>query len=134
MMWFTLSMVSVLLVDDQETFRAAGRAVVARIPDFEVVGEADSGECSVAMAAELVPDVVLMDINMGGIDGLEATRQIVEHRPETFVILVSTYTIDELPSHARTCGARAYVNKDELSPRRIRVLWEERDGMSPAPS
>jgi DNA-binding NarL/FixJ family response regulator len=117
-------MVSVVLVDDQEPFRAAGRAVVARIAEFELVGEACSGEEAVELASELAPDLVLMDIHMGGIDGLEATRLITEAWPEVRVFLVSTYAIEDLPAHARTCGAVAYINKDELSPRAVRRLWE----------
>ena len=65
-----------------------------------------------------------MDINMGVMDGLEATRIITTDYPDTMVILVSTYTESEMPAAARTCGAAAYVNKDELSPRALRRLWE----------
>ena len=96
---------------------AAARAVIARVQGFEVVGEATSGEEAVELVDELHPGLVLMDINMGAIDGMEATRQITTAHPETFVILVSTYTEADLPPAARTCGAMAYVNKDELSPR-----------------
>ena len=61
---------------------------------------------------------------MGVMDGIEATRRIVADRPETVVILVSTYTEADLPPGARTSGAAAYLNKDELSPRAVRRLWE----------
>jgi two-component system invasion response regulator UvrY len=61
---------------------------------------------------------------MGAMDGLEATRIITTEHPETMVILVSTYTEAEMPPAARSCGAAAYVNKDELSPRVVRRLWE----------
>lgn len=116
--------VRVVVVDDQAPFRDAARAVITRVAGFELVGEATSGEEAVVLVGELRPAVVLMDINMGAIDGVEATRIITMMFPETFVILVSTYAVDDLPSGARTCGAAAYVNKDELSPRVVRRLWE----------
>ena len=117
--------VRVLIVDDQAPFLAALRAVVARLGEFTLVGEATSGEQAVELAAATEPDLVLMDINMGGIDGLEATSQIVGARPETLVVLVSTYTLEQLPPHARSCGAAAYLNKDELSPRAVRRIWAD---------
>ena len=116
--------VQVLVVDDQAPFRAAARAVVARVQGFELVGEATSGEEAIELVDKLRPDVVLMDINMGAMDGIEATKIITTEHPETLVILVSTYTESEMPAAARTCGAAAYVNKDELSPRVVRRLWE----------
>jgi two-component system, NarL family, invasion response regulator UvrY len=116
--------VSVMIVDDQPPFRAAARAVVDRVAGFELVAEVASGEEAVAASDELTPQLVLMDINMGALDGIEATRLITRSHPATKVILVSTYTIDDLPPDARTSGAVAYVNKDELSPRVIRRLWE----------
>jgi two-component system, NarL family, invasion response regulator UvrY len=116
----------VLIVDDQETYRAALRAVLARLPEFELIAEATSGEEAIAMAESTHPALVLMDINMAGISGLDATARITEFDAEVLVVLVSTYTVEELPPHARTCGAAAYVNKDELSPRVVRRIWADR--------
>ena len=116
--------VQVLVVDDQPPFRAAARAVIARVQGFAVVAEATSGEEAVEVVEAIRPSIVLMDINMGVMDGIEATRLITTAHPETFVILVSTYTEADMPPAARTCGAMAYVNKDELSPRVLRRLWE----------
>jgi DNA-binding NarL/FixJ family response regulator len=65
-----------------------------------------------------------MDINMGAMDGLEATRIITAAHPEILVFLVSTYPHDDMPPAAHTCGAAAYLNKDELSPRAVRKLWD----------
>ncbi len=117
--------VGVMIVDDQAPFRAAARAVVSRVAGFELVAEVASGEEAVAAAAETRPGLVLMDINMGEMDGIEATRLIVDATPEVRVVLVSTYGLDDLPPRARTSGAIAYVNKDELSPRVLRRLWAE---------
>ena len=61
---------------------------------------------------------------MGAMDGLEATRLITEQLPETMVVLISTYQLDDMPPSARRCGAAAYLNKDELSPRAVQSLWE----------
>jgi DNA-binding NarL/FixJ family response regulator len=113
-----------MIVDDQPPFRAASRAVLARVKGFALTAEATSGEEAVALAAMLHPDLVLMDINMGEMDGIEATRRITSERPETVVILVSTYPEDELPAGARASGAAAYLNKDELSPSEVRALWD----------
>ena len=116
--------VSVMIVDDQPPFRAAARAVVDRVAGFELIAEVASGEEAVATSDQLGPQLVLMDINMGELDGIEATRLITQANPATKVILVSTYALDDLPAAARTSGAMAYVNKDELSPRVVRRLWD----------
>ena len=89
--------VSVMIVDDQPPFRDAARAVLSRVDGFELVAEVASGEEAVAASGELQPDLVLMDINMGELDGIEATRLITDARPATKVILVSTYRLDDLP-------------------------------------
>jgi two-component system invasion response regulator UvrY len=116
--------VHVLIVDDQPTFRVAIRAVVGRLRDFTLVGEAGSGEEAIDRVDELKPDLVLMDINMGAVDGIEATRHIVAAHPQVMVVLLSTYGAQDLPSAARKSGAAAYLHKDELSPGTIRRVWE----------
>jgi DNA-binding NarL/FixJ family response regulator len=118
--------VRVLIVDDQAPFREAAKAVITRIAGFEVAAEATSGEEAVDLVDALEPSLVLMDINMGVMDGLEATRIITTAHPETLVFLVSSYTVADMPPGAHTCGAAAFLNKDELTRRMVRGLWETR--------
>lgn len=118
--------VSVLVVDDQVLFRRAAATVVGVTPGFELVGEAESGEQAVALAAALAPAMVLMDINMPGINGIEATRRITAGRPGTLVVLLSTYQVEDLPADAHTSGMAAYVNKDEFGPNVLAGVWRAR--------
>jgi DNA-binding NarL/FixJ family response regulator len=121
--------VSVLVVDDQAPFRLAARAVLRRAAGFELVGEAATGEEAIDKVAELRPALVLMDINMPGINGIEATRRLLARAPETVVFLCSTYQRDDLPAEATDSGAAAYVNKEELGPDLLRRLWDEPPGL-----
>jgi len=125
--------VGVLIVDDQAPFRRAARAVVTATPGFEVIGEAESGEEAVALADDLVPEVVLMDINLPGINGIEATRRITGAHPDATVLLLSTYQAADLPSGADSCGAAGYVNKEEFGPAVVLDLSEKRESDGAAP-
>jgi len=115
--------VRVLIVDDQEPFRMAARMVVDATDGFEMVGEAASGEESVAMAAELNPDLVLMDVNLPGINGLDATRQILAGSNPVVVLLLSTYEQEEYAPRAAECGAAAYIPKAVFGPDRLESAW-----------
>jgi len=116
--------VRVLIVDDQEPFRMAARLVVEATDGFEVVGEAETGESSVEMARELVPDLVLMDVNLPGINGLDATRQILTDRSDSVVVLLlSTYEEEEYAPRAAECGAAAYIPKAVFGPDRLESAW-----------
>jgi DNA-binding NarL/FixJ family response regulator len=118
------SPVRVLIVDDQKPFRSAAKTVVLLTPGFEVVGEAESGEDGVALAASLQPDLVLMDINLPGINGVEAVRQIKRQNPGAVAFLLSTYRVEDLPGDARSSGAVAYIHKEEFGPGVLRALWD----------
>jgi DNA-binding NarL/FixJ family response regulator len=116
--------VRVLIVDDQEPFRSAARMVVEATDGFEVVGEAETGEDSVTMATELSPDLVLMDVNLPGINGLDATRQILSNGADRVVVLLlSTYEEEEYAPRAAECGAAAYIPKAVFGPDRLDEAW-----------
>jgi two-component system, NarL family, invasion response regulator UvrY len=117
----------VLVVDDQAPFRLAAKAVVGQLSEFVVVAEAASGTEAITLADVHRPALILMDINMPDINGIEATRRIVSGHPDTVVILCSTYEFEDLPPGAADSGARAYLNKERLSTATLRRLWDERD-------
>ena len=120
--------VRVLIVDDQAPFRMAARMVVDATDGFEVVGEAESGEDSVAMSVELRPDLVLMDVNLPGINGLDATRQILSDSDAVVVLLLSTYEEEEYAPRAVECGAAAYIPKSVFGPDRLESAWVDATG------
>jgi len=97
---------SVLIVDDQAPFRAAMKAVLKRAAEFELVGEAANGSEAVTMEEELNPALVLMDINMPEMNGIEAARTMVSRHPQVVVILCSTYDAGDLPRAAAACRRR----------------------------
>ena len=119
-----MATVRVLIVDDQEPFRLAARMVVEATDGFEVVGEAETGESSVEMAESLAPDLVLMDVNLPGINGLEATRQILNGSNRVVILLLSTYEEEEYGPRAAECGAAAYIPKSSFGPERLSDAWE----------
>jgi DNA-binding NarL/FixJ family response regulator len=115
--------VRVLIVDDQAPFRMAARTVVELTDGFEVIGEAETGEDSVDMARSLDPDLVLMDVNLPGINGLDATRQILAETKRVVVLLLSTYEEEEYGPRAAECGAAAYIPKSSFGPDRLEEAW-----------
>jgi DNA-binding NarL/FixJ family response regulator len=112
--------VRVLVVDDQDAYRRAMTAVVEETPGFVVVGSASSGEESLVTAGELGPDLVLMDVNLPGMDGIEAASRLTD---TSVVVLLSTYDEDEFDSAG--CGAAGYVSKSAFSPERLQQVWRE---------
>jgi DNA-binding NarL/FixJ family response regulator len=116
----------VLVADDQAPFRKAARAVLEVAPDFEVVGEVTSGEDAVEEAELLRPDLVVMDVKMNGIGGVEAARRILAARPETLVVLVSSYRSEDVPKAVAESGALAFVPKDRFSAATLASLLADR--------
>jgi DNA-binding NarL/FixJ family response regulator len=116
------STVDVVIVDDQPPFRDVARTLVSLLAGWRVVAEAETGEDAVTAVGRVRPRVVLMDINLPGISGIEATRQILATSPQVRVVLLSTYAADDLPADALSCGATAYIRKEDLTPRRLREV------------
>jgi DNA-binding NarL/FixJ family response regulator len=104
--------IRVLIVDDQALIRTGIATLLARKADIEVVGQAGSGEEALSQAAALDPDVVLMDVLMPGIDGVEATRRLSAAGPRPAVIILSTFREDENVLRGIAAGARGYLVKD----------------------
>jgi DNA-binding NarL/FixJ family response regulator len=124
--------IRVLIVDDQAPFRSAARAVVETAYGFEVAGEAITGEASLEAVRRLSPDLVLMDVNLPGIDGTEATRRIRGGAPAVdatgahnapVVLLLSTYEAADYASRAAECGASGYLSKSDFSPDVLEAAW-----------
>jgi DNA-binding NarL/FixJ family response regulator len=116
-------MVGVIVADDQAPFRRAAKAILAATPGFDLLGEAVSGEHAVALVRSLKPDIVLMDIKMPGIGGIEATRLITTGPAAPLVVLVSSYRERDLPADARACGAVAYVAKEGFGRSVLEDVW-----------
>lgn len=104
--------IRVLLVDDQSLIRLGFRMVLENEPDLEVVGEADDGAGAVALATELEPDVVVMDVRMPGMDGIAATERIAERLPGVRVLIVTTYDLDEYAFAGLRAGASGFLLKN----------------------
>lgn len=115
--------VRVLIVDDLVPFRRVARAVIDACDGFEAVGEASSGEEAVLAAGLLRPDLVLMDVNLPGIDGMEATRRIRSQSRATapVVLLLSTWDHDD--GTGSQCGASEYIPKSRFGPDQLAVSW-----------
>jgi len=104
--------ITVLLGDDHEVVRGGLRAYLDALPEFDVVAEAGSGEAAVRLAREHVPDVVLMDLVMPGMDGVEATRRVKNVSPRTRIVVLTSYHQDEHIFPALQAGAISYILKD----------------------
>ena len=117
------SPVEVLVVDDQERWRGRLRDVVSATPGMTMVGEAGSGEASMEAVERLAPRLVVMDVRMPGMGGVEATRRLKASYPDAVVVLVSAdcHDVDGLDS----CGAAAFLRKERLSPRTLGATWQE---------
>ena len=128
-MWF-VTMVRVLIVDDHRLFAEALSAILGAEARVDVVGLAATGSEAIMRAAELEPDVVLMDISMPDVDGVEATRRILAKQPATKVLMVTGSDAREDVDAARTAGAAGYVTKDRIA---VELLGAILDVSEPTP-
>jgi DNA-binding NarL/FixJ family response regulator len=112
----------VLVADDHPTFRRGLKALIDSLPDIELAGEAADGEAAIAQAAKLLPDVVVMDLNMPGVNGVEATRKIVAANPAIAVLVLTMLDEDEPVFAAMRAGARGYVVKGADTDDLLRAL------------
>jgi DNA-binding NarL/FixJ family response regulator len=121
------SEVRTLVVDDQEAFRDALRHLISATAGFTLVGEAASGEDAIAAVETLAPSLVLMDVRMPGLGGIEAARTIAERHPDLMIVLISVHGEEELPAELVNGGEPAeFVHKQNLRPSVLRDLWERR--------
>jgi len=113
---------SILIADDHEVVRNGIRSYLETIPDFQVVGEASSGEEALGMVADLIPDIVLLDLIMPGIDGIETTRRVKQISPRTQIVVLTSYHEDVHIFPALKAGAISYILKDMKMEKLAEVL------------
>jgi two-component system invasion response regulator UvrY len=113
----------VLAVDDHDAFRRIVRTVVDASTQFDFVGEASSGEEAIELAPRLAPDLILMDVRMPGIGGVEAARQVRALLPSAVIVLISVDGAAAMNTAAAACGANAIMSKHALTPKALSTLW-----------
>ena len=115
-------MINVLLVDDHELVRTGIRMILDDVKGLKVIGEASTGEEAVKFCRKTEPDVVLMDMNMPGIGGLEATKKIIRYAPDVKVIVLTVYTEDPIPTKVMQIGAAGYLTKGSGSEEMVNAI------------
>lgn len=120
--------IRVLIVDDHATFRAGLRALLTSVPEMEAAGEAENGDDAIQQAASLQPDVILMDIQMPGMNGIEATRLIYQSSPHIGVIVLTMFEDDDSVFAAMRAGARGYLLKGADQTEILRAVHSVRNG------
>lgn len=121
----TTRAVRVLTIDDQPIFRAIARDVINATKGFEAIGEAPDGPAGLEAAEQLAPDLVLLDVRMPGMSGIEVARRLAATHPELVVVLISIEERIDVPSAAQF-DAVPLVRKQDFGPSLLRRLWEER--------
>jgi DNA-binding NarL/FixJ family response regulator len=117
------TLVGILVVDDQLVFRQVAREVIDATPEFEVLGEAGSGPHAIAATDELCPDLVLLDVRMPGMDGIETAGRLTAAHPEVVVVLVSIDEPQYMPDEVASSGAAELVRKQDFGPALLRRVW-----------
>jgi DNA-binding NarL/FixJ family response regulator len=114
---------SVMTVDDQALFLAAARDVISATAGFELIAEASSGPEAIDLFTRFQPDLVLMDVRMPGVDGLETTRRLRAMRPDAVVVLISLEDVTDMAAATAQSGAVAFIRKPDLCPQRLKDVW-----------
>jgi two-component system, NarL family, response regulator NreC len=125
-----MSKTRILLADDHSVIRAGLKLLLEKQNDFEVVGEADDGREAVALAGSLRPDVVVIDVAMPNLNGIEATRQIVAQNPGVSIVILSMHSDESYVMRALKGGAKAYILKDSAEADLIRAVRSVKEGKS----
>jgi DNA-binding NarL/FixJ family response regulator len=112
----------VLVVDDHAVIRRGVQGILSTYPEWDLCGEADNGQDAIRLAGELAPEIVIMDVSMPGMNGLEATRIIHDVLPETKVLLLTLHSSSEFVRSAFRAGARGYVLKSDAENELLRAL------------
>ena len=121
--------ISVLIADDHDVMRETVRRMLAAAPDIVVVAEASDGGEAVALAAQFHPDVALIDIGMKGVNGIEATTQLLRHSPQTAVLILTVYQVEQYVIRSVAAGARGYLLKESLDDEELlRAIHVVRNG------
>lgn len=122
--------IQVLIVDDHAIVRDGIRSLLSTIPDIDVIGEAATGTKAVTLAHRLQPDIILMDLVMPEMDGIEATRQIIDHDPDARILVLTSFSTDDKIYPALKSGALGYILKDSDSEELVRSIREVERGES----
>lgn len=123
-----------MTVDDQAAFRRAARDVIEATAGFYAAGEATCGESALVLAAEIDPDLVLIDVRMPGMDGVETARRLSTANPRSTIILVSTECAADMPSDVESCGAVAFFPKEDFGTAALRRLWAQHGRRASVPA
>lgn len=121
-------MTSIVLADDHHVVRQGLKALLEKEPDFEIVGEAGDGLETVQLVEKLLPNILVLDLMMGGINGIEVTRQVIKRAPKTAVVIFSIYGNEAYVLEALRAGAKAYVLKESTLSELVRAIREASTG------
>jgi DNA-binding NarL/FixJ family response regulator len=113
----------IVTVDDHASFREAARELIDGVPDFELVEECPDGETALRVVERLDPDLVIMDVRMPGLDGIETARRMRTQNASRVIVLTTSGALEELEELAASCGAAALLRKHWFTPRLLRGLW-----------
>lgn len=122
--------IRLLLVDDHALLREGIRAFLSTRQDVELVGEAEDGEEGVLLAQELCPDVILMDLLMPGMDGIEATRRILAHNPAARILVLTSFAADDQINLAMRAGAAGYLLKESTAEQMLQAVHDVHQGLT----